>query len=101
MFIWVLVIVGVISVVALNIEGAKTVSSSEIHSDEEKRKYQLMIWGLPILGTILAMWFINKDIRKKQDEMEEEIAPAIKELGDRLKKMESGIQQKQNKDKLH
>ena len=101
MFIWVLVIVGVISVVALNIEGAKTVSSSEIHSDSEKLKYLVMIWALPFIGTILAMWFINKDIRKKQHQMEDEIAPAIKELGDRLKKLESGIHQKQNKHKLH
>jgi hypothetical protein len=101
MFIWLLVVIGVIAVVALNIEGAKTVSSSEIHSDADKHKYLLMIWALPIIGTFLAMWLINKDIKKKQDQMEDEIAPAIKELGDRLKKLESGIQQKQNKHKLH
>lgn len=101
MFTWVLVIVGVISVVALNIEGAKTVSSSEIHSESEKLKYLTIIWALPFIGTILVMWLINKDIRKKQLQMEDEIAPVIKELGDRLKKLESGIQQKQNKQKLH
>ena len=100
MSIWLLVLIGVISVVALNIEGAKTVSSSELHSDTEKRKFLIMIWGIPIFGTMLAMWLINKDIRKKQHEMEDEIAPAIKELGDRLKKLESGIQQKRN-NKLH
>lgn len=101
MFIWVLVIVAVISVVALNIEGAKTVSSSEIHSESEKLKYLTIIWVLPFIGTILVMWLINKDIRKKQTQMEDEIAPAIKELGDRLKKLESGIQQKQKQNKLH
>ena len=101
MFIWLLVVIGVIAIVVLNIEGAKTVSSSEIHSDAEKRKYRIMIWAFPIVGTMMAMWSINKDIRKKQHEIEDEIAPAIKELGDRLKKLESGIQQKQNKGKLH
>ena len=101
MFMWVLLIVAVISVVVLNIEGAKTVTGSEIHSETEKRKYLAMIWALPFLGTILVMWLINKDIRKKQIQMEDEIAPAIKELGNQLKKLESGIQRKQNQQKLH
>ena len=101
MLIWLIVIIGVISVVVLNIEGTKTVSGSEIHSESEKRKYRLMIWALPLIGTFWAMWLINKDIRKKQHEMEDEIAPVIKELGDSLKKLESGIQRKHNKSKLH
>lgn len=101
MLIWLIAIISVVSVVALNLEGTKTVSSSEIHSDSEKRKYRILIWALPVIGTILVMWLINKDIRKKQIEMENEIAPAIKELGDRLKKLESGIHQKQNNSKLH
>ena len=84
---------------ALNITSSKTVSSSQIHSDAEKQKYLMMIWLLPIVGTMLAMWLINKDIRKNQHEMEGEIAPVIKELGDRLKKLESSIQQKQNNSK--
>jgi hypothetical protein len=101
MYIGLLVFLSVIAVVALNIASGKTVSSSEIHSDAEKRKFLLMIWLLPIVGTMLAMWFINKDIRKSQHEMEDEIAPAIKELGDRLKKLETRIHQKQNNQKLH
>ena len=101
MLIGLLALIGVISVVALNIASSKTVSSSEIHSEAEKQKFLMLIWLLPIVGTMLAMWLINKDIRKSQDEMEDQIAPAIKELGDRLKKLESSIQQKQNNSKLH
>lgn len=101
MLIGILAFFTALAVVALNVEGAKTVSGSQIHSESEKRRYLLMIWLLPIAGTILAMWLINKDIRKKQHEMEDEIAPVIKELGDRLRKLESGLHRKQNGRKLH
>ncbi len=101
MIIALIVLVVVLAVVALNIESSKTVAGSQIHSDAEKSKYRRMIWLFPVVGTIWAMWLINKDIRKKQHEMEEEIAPAIKELGDRLKKLESGLQNKQKNQKLH
>ena len=95
------IFIGIVLVFALNVESSKTVTSSQIHSEQEKRKFKIIIWVLPVIGTMIAMWLINKDIRKKQHQMEEEIAPAIKELGDRLKKLESGIQRKQNKNKLH
>jgi cytochrome c-type biogenesis protein CcmH/NrfF len=95
------IVVGIVLVVALNMESSKTVSSSQIHTDQQKRKFKVLIWALPIIGTMIAMWLINKDIRKKRHQMEEEIAPAIKELGDRLKKLEAGIQRKYNRNKLH
>lgn len=101
MFLGAVIVLVVTLVVALNIESTKTVSGSQIHSDTQKRKFLIMIWAIPIIGTILTMWLINKDIRQKQHEIEEEIAPAIKELGDRLKKLESNIHEKQNKNKLH
>lgn len=95
------IIVGLVLVVALNVESTKTVTSSQLHSEPQKRKFKILIWALPIIGTMIAMWQINKDIRKKQHQMEEEIAPAIKELGDRLKKLDMGIRQKRNKNTLH
>jgi len=97
------IVIGIVLVVALNVESTKTVNCSQIHGEREKRKFKLLIWALPIIGTMIAMWLINKDIRRKQHQMEEEIAPAIKELGDRLKKLESGIQRKHinNNKKLH
>ena len=101
MLIGAFIVVVIVLVVALNIEGTKTVTSSQIHSDTDKRKFILLIWAVPVMGTMVAMWLINNDIRKKRHQMEEEIAPAIKELGDRLKKLESGIQRKQNKNQLH
>jgi len=95
------VVIGIVLVVALNVESTKTVSSSQLHDEREKRKFKIIIWALPVIGTMIAMWLINKDIRKKQHQIDEEIAPAIKELGDRLKKLESRVQQKQDKKKLH
>ena len=82
MLIGAFIVVVIVLVVALNIEGTKTVTSSQIHSDTDKRKFILLIWAVPVMGTMVAMWLINNDIRKKRHQMEEEIAPAIKELGD-------------------
>jgi hypothetical protein len=95
------IVTGLVLVAALNVEGTKTVKSSQIHNERDKRKFTVLIWSLPIIGTMIAMWLINKDIRKKQHQMEDEIAPAIKELGDRFKKLEAGIQRKHGNHRLH
>ena len=75
----------------LNVMGTNIVKSSEIHDARKKRVLLIIIWSIPILGVFIAMIKINKDIKANQVKMEEEIAPAIREMADRLKVLDADI----------
>ena len=58
----------------------------------------MTVWLLPVIGVFIAMLKINKDIKKNREKVEGEIAPAIRELADKLKNLESDIQREKQKE---
>jgi len=88
---WIFILIMVIANILLNIMGTNIVRSSEIHDNNKKRNLLIMLWGIPMLGVFVAMIKINKDIKANQQKMEEEIAPAIREMADRLKVLDADI----------
>jgi hypothetical protein len=99
MLTWLLVATAVISTIALNILGTSTVQESQIHSAERKRFYLALIWCIPMLGVILSMMLINRDIKRHQKNSEQDILNTLKTLSENINKLEAGIQQKKIKDK--
>ena len=77
---------------------AQIIQSSQIHSPEKKQKLVLIVWSLPILGVFISLFQINKDIKKNREKVEGEIAPAIRELADKLRVLESDIQKEKLKE---
>jgi hypothetical protein len=61
----------------------------------------LIVWLLPVAGIFIALFLINRDIKKNQAKIEKDIAPAIRELADRIKNIESDIQHQEKKHKYH
>ena len=47
-----------------------------------------------MLGVFIVIRQINKDIKVNQAKMEEQIAPAIREVADRLKVLDADLSQK-------
>lgn len=97
--IFVVVFLGVVTF--LNVMVTNIIRSSTIHGSDQKRKYLYIVWGLPIAGIFIVITKINKDIKSNEKKMEEEIAPAIRELADRLKVLEADIQHEQGKKSVH
>ena len=89
--IWIFIAVIVAANILLNVMGTNIVRSSEIHDNNKKRNLLIVLWGVPLLGVFLAMIKINKDIKANQAKMEEEIAPAIRQMADRLKVLDADI----------
>ncbi|WP_455200559.1 hypothetical protein [Kaarinaea lacus] len=96
--IWLFGAVFLIAIVYLNYMCTQIIQSSQIHSAEKKQKLVLIVWLLPVLGVFLALFKINKDIKKNREKVEGEIAPAIRELADKLKTLESDIQREKQKE---
>ena len=100
-FIWIFIIVFLVAVVFLDVMGTTIIQSSQIHNQKQKRTLIAIVWGLPIVGVFLAMMRINKDIKSNRKKMEEDIAPAIRELANRIKVLEADISKEQDKKKIH
>ncbi|WP_455376517.1 hypothetical protein [Kaarinaea lacus] len=90
-FFWIFLTVIVLAYVFMNVMGTTIIKSSHIHDDSRKRVLMTMLWGLPFVGVFVVIRIINRDIKKNQEKMEEEIAPAIREVADRLKVLDADL----------
>jgi type VI protein secretion system component VasK len=90
-FFWMFLAVVIAACVLMNLMGTTIIAASHIHDDSRKRVLMLILWGLPMLGVFVIIRMINKDIKKNQAKMEEEIAPAIREVADRLKVLDADL----------
>jgi len=105
-FIWVFGLVILGATVMLDIMCTNIIKSSQIHNQAQKRKLYAIVWGVPVLGIFISIMRINRDIKLNSKKMEESIAPAIREIADRIKGLEADLQnqrptyQQQNK-RLH
>jgi hypothetical protein len=89
------------AVIYLNVMSARIVQLSQIHDDQKKKQFTILIWALPVVGVFVVMMRINKDIKNNRKKIDEEIAPAIRQLADQLKVLEADIQQEQQKKKKY
>lgn len=97
MFIWVFGLVALVAVIALNVIAAGTVSDSIIHTQEKKRIYTTIIWGIPVLGVIYTMVAIRRDIKENQKKVQDDIVDALKGITDNLENIEANIKRKNDK----
>lgn len=90
---FVLILIGfaVIATIFMNIMAMNIIRSSQIHEAKRKQKLIMLLWTIPMLGVFIVIKMINKDIRENQAKMEDEIAPAIREVADRLKDLDADI----------
>ena len=100
-FFWVFMFVVLAAVAFLNVMGTNIIMSSQFHDHDKKKKLLFIVWGVPIVGMFIAMMRINKDIKRERKKMEEDIAPAIRELANRIKVLEADIQHEQDKKSIH
>ena len=93
MVIWSISIFLGAAVLFLNYSATRIVLSSNIHTEKNKIVFIGLIWVFPILGVIAAMMLINRDIKKNRRKLNEEIAPVIRQLGDKIKHLEADLLQ--------
>jgi len=98
---WVLGLILLGAVLFLNYTATQIIQSSQIHAEAKKRNLITIVWLLPVAGTFVALYLINRDIRKNQAKIEKDIAPAIRELANRIRNLESDIQREEKKQKYH
>lgn len=96
-FLWIFGAVLVGAVVYLNVMSTRIIRLSQLHDARKKKQFVILVWALPVVGVFVVMMQINRDIKKNQKKVEEEIAPAIRQLADQLKVLEADIQQEQQK----
>ncbi|HEY5603357.1 MAG TPA: hypothetical protein VIM41_09625 [Gammaproteobacteria bacterium] len=89
------------AIMYLNITSTQIIQSSHIHTTQKKRHLLLIVWCVPLAGVFIALYMINRDIKKNQQKMENDIAPAIRELSDKIRNIEAGLQQREKKPKFH
>ena len=90
-FFWIFLAVIIIACVFLDVMATTIIKSSHIHDEQRKRNLMIILWGLPMIGVFIVIRQINKDIKKHQAKMEEQIAPAIREVADRLKVLDADL----------
>jgi len=93
---WMFLALVITAYVVLNIMGSSMIRASEIHEDSKKNKLLLILWGVPVIGVFIVVRQINRDIKQNQERMEEEIAPAIREVADRLKILDADLSRKKS-----
>lgn len=98
---WILGLILLGAVIYLNYTSTQIIQSSQIHTPQKKRNLILIIWLFPVAGTFVALYLINRDIKKNQAKIEKDIAPAIRELADRIRTLEADIQREEKKQKYH
>lgn len=96
-FVFIFIGVVIVATVFLNVTAMNVIKSSQIHSEQKKKRLMLLLWGIPLLGVFIVIRQINKDIKQNQVKMEEEIAPAIREMADRLKVLDADLMMKKLK----
>jgi ABC-type thiamin/hydroxymethylpyrimidine transport system permease subunit len=84
----------VAAIIYLNYMSTQIIHSSRIHSPEKKQNLVMTVWLLPVIGVFIAML----KIKKNREKVEGEIAPAIRELADKLKNLEIDIQREKQKE---
>jgi paraquat-inducible protein B len=98
---WVLSLILLGAVLYLNYTATQIIQSSQIHAESKKRNLIALVWLLPVVGTFAALYLINRDIRKNQAKIEQDIAPAIRELANRIRNLEADIHNEEKKQKYH
>jgi TRAP-type C4-dicarboxylate transport system permease small subunit len=98
---WVFGLIMLAAVIYLNITGTQIIQSSQIHTARKKRNLILVVWLAPVAGIFAALYLINRDIKRNQAKIEKDIAPAIRDLTDKIKNLEAGLKQEEKKQKYH
>lgn len=90
-----LILIGfaIIATIFMNVMAMNIIKSSQIHEAQRKQKLNIILWALPLLGVFVVIRLINRDIKKNQEKMEDEIAPAIREVADKLKVLDADLSQ--------
>jgi len=88
---WIFLILLLTAYIFLNVMGTGMIKASELHDHNQKTKMIIMLWALPLVGVFMVIRQINKDIKQNQSKIEEEIAPAIREVADRLKVLDADL----------
>ena len=97
MLLWIMLIIGLILVVALNIFGTNTVLSSHVNTNAAQRKLIMLIWLFPYFGTIIAMIIINRTIKRNSHLSEDDMTSSLNSLAERFSEMEKEVKKKQAK----
>lgn len=92
-FVLILIAFAILATILMNIMAMNIIKSSQIHEPKRKQKLIILLWAIPLLGVFVVIKLINKDIKENQAKMEDEIAPAIREVADRLKVLDADISQ--------
>lgn len=92
---FVLILIGfaIIATIFMNVMAMNIIKSSQIHEAKRKQNLNIILWALPLLGVFVVIRLINRDIKKNQEKMEDEIAPAIREVADKLKVLDADLSQ--------
>jgi len=101
MLYWIVLLVGIVPVIALNVVAMKTVERSNIHSESNKRNLYFAVWAIPIFGVMLVMLKINNDIKKINDQSEDKLTDALKHFTDSISTIEANLQNKPKNTPLH
>lgn len=91
MLFWIIVVIGLILVFALNLFGTVTVLSASVNTVTMQRKLIWLIWLIPYFGTMLAMIIINKAIKRSGDQSKDNITSSLKSLGEKFDLMEKQV----------
>ena len=105
-FLWIFLLIVLGAIVMLNVMCTNIIKSSQIHSQKQKNKLLLLVWGVPVLGVFLSILRINKDIKLNRKKMEEDIVPTIRKIADKIKGLEADLQAqkpslREHKKRLH
>ncbi len=101
MLYWIVLLIVIVPIVALNVVAMKTVEHSNIHSEANKRNLYFAVWAIPIFGVMLVMLKINKDIKKVNDQAEDKLNNALKNFTENITTIEANLQNKPKNTPLH
>jgi cytochrome c-type biogenesis protein CcmH/NrfF len=83
--------------VLLNSMGSMTVAKSPLHGRNQKILYIALIWLIPVFGVLLTVFLLNKDIKRKQKQLDDETIPAIKKLATQIDQLETSLHRRNNR----
>jgi len=101
MLYWIIVLIALVPIVALNIVAIKTIARSNIHSKANKRNLIIMVWAIPIFGVMLVMLKINNDIKNSNLQSSDKLDVALKQFTENISEIEANLRIKTKNTPLH
>lgn len=94
---FIFIVIACVIIIGLNLAGTKTVLDSRTLSQHKTRLYIVLIWLIPLLGVMVSMLLLSREMNKLKGNNDEALVSALNDFTDKVKVIQKEVKDRRKK----